>query len=335
MERNAPLVAKNRTMLEFKMESLTKNSKLRSHIIGRSGQNIQAFEKATGVELIITKHKTGIGISSFNPLKRQIAYNALAELIKRDKFSPAWINKIVQECQQKIDQEIVATGQATVRRFKLAITHPRLLYLIGKLKFRSGYNQQVLKHSTEVAHFSGQIAGQLGLDVQTARRAGLLHDIGKALDREEPGNHVEIGVRIAEECGESATIINAIHAHHNDVSPMTPYANIVKIADTLSAARYGARSNSKEDFVNRINALETMIKSNFTGIKDVHIYQAGREINVMVDPEQINDVQACQLSAQIFEKVTDDVKTKGKVVIPGDINITILRTKTFLHTVRS
>ena len=218
---------------------------------------------------------------------------------------------------------------------QLDIDHPRLLYLIGKLKYRSGYGQQVLKHSVEVAHFAGQIAAQLGLDVALARRAGLLHDIGKAVDREQIGNHVEIGIRIAAECGENATVINAIHAHHDAVSCATPYAHIVKMADTLSAARSGARLNSKEDFITRINALETMIKSSFSGIKDVHIYKAGREINVVVDPEQIDDLQACQLSAAIWNKVSDDVKGKGKIVIPGDINITILRTKTFTRVVKS
>ena len=335
MERNAPLVAKNRTLLNFKMDNLSKNSNLKSHIIGKSGQNIQAFEKATGVELIINNRNKNIGISSFNPLKRQIAYHALCELVKKEKFSPSWIEKIVQQCQAKMEQEIVKVGKTTVGQLQLDIDHPRLLYLIGKLKYRSGYGQQVLKHSVEVAHFAGQIAAQLGLDVALARRAGLLHDIGKAVDREQIGNHVEIGIRIAAECGENATVINAIHAHHDAVSCATPYAHIVKMADTLSAARSGARLNSKEDFITRINALETMIKSSFSGIKDVHIYKAGREINVVVDPEQIDDLQACQLSAAIWNKVSDDVKGKGKIVIPGDINITILRTKTFTRVVKS
>lgn len=335
MERNAPLVAKNRTLLNFKMDNLSKNSNLKSHIIGKSGQNIQAFEKATGVELIINNRNKNIGISSFNPLKRQIAYHALCELVKKEKFSPSWIEKIVQQCQAKMEQEIVKVGKTTVEQLQLDIDHPRLLYLIGKLKYRSGYGQQVLKHSVEVAHFAGQIAAQLGLDVALARRAGLLHDIGKAVDREQIGNHVEIGIRVAAECGENATVINAIHAHHDAVSCATPYAHIVKMADTLSAARSGARLNSKEDFITRINALETMIKSSFSGIKDVHIYKAGREINVVVDPEQIDDLQACQLSAAIWNKVSDDVKGKGKIVIPGDINITILRTKTFTRVVKS
>ena len=333
MELNAPDVAKNRTAIFLDLDKFD-NSNLKSRIIGRSGQNVKTFELATGVELIINKSNK-VGISAFNPLKRMIAYQALLELVKKDKFSPNVIKKTVEYQKNLVEQEIYAQGKKTCQSLKIDITNRRLLYLIGKLKFRSGYSQEVLAHCHEVALFAGNIAQALDLDVTLARRAGLLHDIGKAIDHESAGNHVDLGVKIATECGEAPVIINAIHAHHGAVPCVSTYAQIVKIADALSAARYGARSNNKADFISRINALENFLKTKFTGVKEVQIYQAGREINIIVDAANVSDLQAELLSGKICNALTQEVKNKGKIIIPGDIDITVLRSRTYLQKVRS
>lgn len=294
------------------------NEEMKGRIIGKEGRNIKSFELAAGVDIIIDDTPETIQVSSFNPVRREIATRALEDLIKDGRIHPVKIEESLKFHEQEITENFKIDGQNIIDELKLVDIHPDLVSYIGKLKYRTSYGQNVLLHSFEVAKISGLIAAELGLDVQLAKRAGLFHDIGKAVDYEMEGSHVYNGVILAKKYNENDIIINAIHSHHGDVPKDNIYSCIVSAADTLSAARPGARNNSLEAFITRIKEIEDLCSS-IEGVDKAYAVQAGRQIRVMVDPNIIDDYDAHILAKNIKERL------EKFVTIPGDIHITVIR----------
>lgn len=294
------------------------NEEMKGRIIGKEGRNIKSFELVAGVDIIIDDTPETIQISSFNPIRREIATRALEDLIKDGRIHPVKIEESLKFHEQEITENFKIDGQNVIDELKLIDINPELVSYLGKLKYRTSYGQNVLLHSLEVAKISGLIAGELGLDIQLAKRAGLFHDIGKAADYELEGSHVYNGVILAKKYGESDIIINAIHSHHGDVPKDNIYSCIVSAADTLSAARPGARNNSLEAFITRIKEIEDLCSS-ISGVEKAYAVQAGRQIRIIVDPKVINDYDAYVLAKDIKERL------EKFVTIPGDIHITVIR----------
>ncbi|CAB1241456.1 MAG: ribonuclease Y [Oscillospiraceae bacterium] len=294
------------------------NDEMKGRIIGREGRNIRAIETMTGVDLIIDDTPEAITISSFDPVRREIARIALERLISDGRIHPARIEEMVDKARHEVDATIKQEGERAVIEAGVNGLHPELIKLLGRLRYRTSYGQNVLNHSLEVASLCGIMASELGMDPTVARRAGLLHDIGKSLDHEMEGSHVDIGVDVARKYKESEAIIHAIAAHHNDIEPKTVIACLVQAADAISAARPGARRENLENYIKRLEKLEE-VASSFEGVASCYAIQAGREIRVMVKPEVISDDQMVLLAREICNKIENELE------YPGQIKVNIIR----------
>ena len=294
------------------------NDYMKGRIIGREGRNIRAIENLTGVDLIIDDTPEAITLSAFDPVRREIAKVALERLIIDGRIHPAKIEEMIEKARIDVERDIKETGQRTILQLGINNVHGEIVKLLGRLKFRTSYGQNVLKHSIEVANICGMLASELGLDSTLAKRAGLLHDIGKALDHEIEGSHVDIGVDVAKKYKESNDVIHAIHAHHGDIEPKTEIAFLVQAADAVSAARPGARRENLENYIKRLEKLESLASS-FVGVESCFAIQAGREIRVMIKPEVINDESMIPLARSICKKI------EAELTYPGQIKVNIIR----------
>ncbi len=291
---------------------------LKGKIIGREGRNIKALERATGVEIIVDDTPEAIVISGFDPVRREIARIALGKLIDDGRIHPTRIDEAVEYAKKEVDNKVREAGEAAAYDLGIAGLNPKLLYLIGRLRYRTSFGQNVLIHSIEVAHLSGALAAELGADVAVAKKAGLFHDIGKAVDHEIQGTHVEIGVKILQKFGIAQEIIDAVKPHHEEYPFETPESFIVAAADAISASRPGARKDSLENYLKRLEELES-VASSFPAVEKVYAISAGREIRVFVKPEEIDDLGAMKLAKSIAEKIEEELK------YPGEIKVNVLR----------
>lgn len=294
------------------------NEEMKGRIIGREGRNIRALEAATGVDLIIDDTPEAVIISGFNPIRREIARITLERLISDGRIHPGRIEEIVAKAEQELEQNVRESGERATFDVGVHGIHPELIKMIGKLKFRTSFAQNCFQHSLEVSFLAGSMAAELGLNIKQAKRAGLLHDIGKAIDHEVEGSHALIGADLAKKYGESAKIIHAIAAHHDDEKPQTLIATLIQAADALSAARPGARREMLETYVKRLEDLEK-ISNSFPGVSKAYAIQAGREVRVIVESEEINDVDASMLSRDIAKKIETELS------YPGQIKVTVIR----------
>lgn len=294
------------------------SDEMKGRIIGRGGRNIRALENAMGVDLVVDDTPEAVTISSFDPVRREIARLALTKLVMDGRIHPTRIEKVVKESQEEVEATIIEEGQGAASEVGLPGLHPELIKLLGKLKYRTSYGQNQLIHALETAHLAAMMAAELGADVNLAKEAGLLHDLGKAIDHQVEGPHALIGADIARRLGKSAQIVNAIAAHHHEEEPQSVEAILVEAADAISGARPGARRENLESYIKRIKALEEVANS-FEGVAESYAIQAGREIRIIVKPEEIDDLAAIRLCKDIAKKVEESLE------YPGQVKVTVIR----------
>ncbi|HWQ69300.1 MAG TPA: ribonuclease Y [Patescibacteria group bacterium] len=316
-------IAIDKCASEFIMESTVSvvdlpNDEMKGRIIGREGRNIRAFERATGIDVIVDDTPEAVILSGFDPIRRAIAKESLQRLITDGRIHPARIEEIVEKVKGEIDDDIRKTGERSAFEVGISNLHPELVRLVGRLKYRTSYSQNQLQHTIEVAQLAGVMAAELGLDVRIAKRAGLLHDIGKSADVNMEGTHVSISAELAKKYGEHPRVVNAIAAHHEDVEITCLEAVVLQIADTLSAARPGARRELLESYVKRLEGLERIANS-FAGVSKTYAVQAGREVRIIVESAEVSDVQAYQLARDIAKRIEEELQ------YPGHIKVTVIR----------
>jgi len=294
------------------------DEEMKGRIIGRDGRNIRAFESATGITVLIDDTPNAVVLSGFDPVRREVAREAMTRLILDGRIHPTRIEEVVTKVTQEMDETIVRLGETAVGQAGLPPMHPEIVKLLGKLHFRQSYSQNVLNHSVEVSHLMSLMASELGLDVTTAKRAGLLHDIGKAVNHEIEGPHAVVGANLIKQYGESDAVINGVASHHNDVPPIGPWGILVSAADAISASRPGARSESMSTYLKRVQDLEKIALS-FPGVEKCFAVQAGREVRVMVAPDKVTDEQTFVLARGIAQKIENQLQ------YPGQIRITVIR----------
>jgi ribonuclease Y len=300
------------------------NDEMKGRIIGREGRNIRALEAATGVDLIVDDTPEMVTLSAFDPVRREVARLALERLIADGRIHPTRIEEVVEKIKKEVEANIREEGEKAVFDLGLSGIHPELIRIVGRLRYRSSYGQNMLQHSREVAYIAGMMASELGVDTKLAKRAGLLHDIGKAVDHETEGTHQEIGANLAKKHGENNKVVNAILVHHGEGDPITVEAALVAAADALSAARPGVRRESIENYLKRLETLEKMAHS-FKGVDKCYAIQAGREIRIIVKPEDVNDETSSMIAREISKKI------ESEMTYPGQIKVTVIRESRYVE----
>jgi len=300
---------------------------MKGRIIGREGRNIKSFESATGTTLLIDETPDSVLISCFDPVRREVARVALERLIKDGRIHPSSIEQAVEDANEQVQKSVVEFGEDALRRVRIMRVHPEVVQLLGKLRYRLSNNQNSLDHSIEVANLSALLASELGLDVALARRAGLFHDIGKALDAAYEGSHATAGANLLKRVGEDERVVNAVAAHHDEVEPLSIYAAILKIADSVSAVRPGARAESMDSYIQRVRNLEELARS-MRGVSEAYALQAGREIRVIVTPDQVSDQDSREMARRLRRRIEDELQ------YPGTIKITVIRECRFTEQAR-